>query len=134
MFFVWQNENDSNSVIIVQKWANSNMQIRRRWSLTFKNNYIHQKYMVKGINVTYIANMTYIKYKMTYIAKFCPSRAVSFFIIWFCLLNLKKHIQQNNHPKSFKKRIRLIFLWIYLKLFIMSIKKKLESRLVIFVV
>ena len=29
----------------------------------------------KGINVTYIAKMTYIKYKMTYIAKFCLSIA-----------------------------------------------------------
>ena len=56
-----------------------------------------------------MADKIYATHVTEYSKKYCPS-IINFFLTWFCILNLKKHIQQNIHHELFKERIKLIFL------------------------
>ena len=56
-----------------------------------------------------MADKIYAIHVTEYSKQYCPS-IINFFLTWFCILNLKKHIQQNIHHELFKERIKLIFL------------------------
>ena len=72
------------------------VQLTYIFTFNLEKHYINQLHMADKIYATQVTE---------YLKKCCPS-IINFFLTLFCILNLKKHIQQNIPHELFKERIK----------------------------